>query len=273
MTVEYSARSHVGKVRENNEDNLYVDGIILASDVRERPFTIDGITNLPTIFAVCDGMGGEDDGEIASLLAVQTLLNYERKIKTARPKQLNETIQSYVDEISESIRSETDKSGKRTGTTLALVVVAKNGLFCFNIGDSRIYCYQKAELKQITNDHTLIAEKIKNGIIEASQAAGVAGGNKLTRCIGIGNNSNTESYPTITGKCRALICSDGLTDMVNPAEIENILRESERTANAADYLLDTALRFGGKDNTTVIVIDVEVPKVPFLHGLTKILKG
>jgi protein phosphatase len=246
---------------------------MLTPDIRERPFMIDGIANIPAVFAVCDGMGGEDDGEKASLLAVQGLSERIEKIKDASPEQLEKLIQSLVNEVSEFIQSESSGFSKRAGTTLALVVVTEGGISCFNIGDSRVYCYRKDAFEQITNDHTLIAEKIRSGVVTTSQAAKVIGGNKLTRCIGIGKDAVVESYSPIIGKCRLLICSDGLTDMVDANEIENILSASERTANAADYLLDTALRNGGKDNTTVIVIDVEAIKTPLFHGLTKLLKG
>ena len=179
---------------------------MLTPDIRERPLAIDGVLNLPAVFAVCDGMGGEEDGENASLLAVQRLMSIDGNIKSILLEQLDELIQSYVDEVSKSIQDVKD-------------------------------------------------------------------GNKLTRCIGIGDDSIVESYPPITGKCRVLICSDGLTDMVSETEIESILRVSERTANTADYLLDTALKNGGNDNTTIIVIDVEAAKTPFFQGLTKLLKG
>lgn len=273
MTVEYSARSHIGRVRENNEDNLYADGVILTPDIRERSFAIDGSACFPAVFAVCDGMGGEEDGEIASQLAVQTLFTSAGKIKSNISRQLYETIQSYVNDVNESIHSETNRSGRRMGTTLALAAAAESGIFCFNLGDSRIYSLQRKDFRQITNDHTLAAEQIRNGIITANQAANLKGGNKLVRCIGIGDNLTVEGYPPISGKCRVLICSDGLTDMVREAEIENVLRASVGAAEAADRLLDAALKNGGKDNVTLIVIDIKDSKIPFLHSIVNKLKG
>lgn len=257
MMIEYSARSHVGRVRENNEDNLYVDGVMLTPDIRECPFTIDGYANYPAIFAVCDGMGGEDYGEIASLTAVQKLLAADGIIKTANSKQLDETIQSLVSDITEAINSDTVSSCNRMGTTLALAVIIENEIYCFNMGDSRIYALHKGDFRQITNDHT------PDG----------GASNKLTRCIGIGEVMAAESYPSIPGNSRILICSDGLTDMVSTTEIENILRVSEKTVNAADYLLNTALVNGGKDNVTVIVADTKDSKISFFRGFAKKLKG
>ncbi|CDX04962.1 protein phosphatase [Desulfitobacterium hafniense] len=271
--IEYSARSHIGMVRENNEDNLYVDGIILPLHTRERPFTIDGSTSSPAVFAVCDGMGGEDDGEIASRLAVQKLLNFNERIKSAGSEQLEEAIQSYVNKANEAIHAETSGTNKRTGTTLALAVVSEHGIYCFNMGDSRIYALQKGAFRKITNDHTLVAEQTRNSSLTPNQVMSRKAGHKLTRCIGIGDILTVESYPPIIGTCRFLICSDGLTDMVDTAEIENILCASKRTADAANSLLTSALNKGGKDNVTVIIADFKNSKVSFFRSLSKKLKG
>lgn len=256
MIVEYSARSHIGKVRGNNEDNLYADGVILTPDIRERSFAIDGSTGFPAVFAVCDGMGGEEDGEMASQLAVQTLFSFVEKIKSNVSCRIDEVIQSYVNVVNDSIHLESNRFGSRMGTTLALTVATDKGIFCFNLGDSRIYSLQNKDFKKVTNDHTLAAERIRKGILTANQSVHFQDRNKLTRCIGIGDELMVEGYPPISGKCRILICSDGLTDMVSEYDIENVLRDFERSADAANYLLDRALKNGGKDNVTLIVVNI-----------------
>ena len=255
--IEYSARSHVGRVRGNNEDNLYADGVILTSQNREQPFTIDGVTACPAIFAVCDGMGGEENGEFAAMTAVQNLLAADSAIKAEDCTRLGETLQQLINDINESIHSYTLTYNKRAGTTLALAVITESGAYCFNMGDSRIYALHKDCFRQITNDYT---------------PDGLAG-SKLTRCIGIGDISTVEAYTPIPCNSRILLCSDGLTDMVSAAEIESILRVSQRTVNAADYLLNTALVNGGEDNITVIVADIKTSRISFLDGLAKKLKG
>jgi protein phosphatase len=272
MVIEYSARSHVGRVRENNEDNIYVDGVFLTPDMRERPFTIDGTTSPAAIFAVCDGVGGEDNGEIASFEAVHRLSYESDKLKAADAKSIGETVQTYADEVNSKLRFDVPVSGKRTGTTIALAVIRENGIYCFNIGDSRIYALHKNKFSQVTNDHTVIAEQVKNALRSTDQAVNPKDGNKLTRCLGIGKTYAVEIYPPITGNNRIMICSDGLTDMVNAAEIENILRVSKRSGNAADYLLNTALLNGGKDNVSVIVIDVKDSGVLFMRDFAKMFK-
>ena len=273
MEIKYSARSHVGRIRGNNEDNLYVDGVMLTPETRERPFSIDGITRAPAIFAVFDGIGGEDDGERASFLAAQALMEADERIKSATTEQLEDIVQSYVREVCNSISSDVSSLGKRAGTTLALAVAAHGGVYCYNSGDSRIYALQVPAFKQITNDHTLGAEHIRNGVITEAQAPGLRGGHKLTRCMGIGDITAAESYPPITGDCRLLICSDGLTDLVGEAEVKAFLQTCASAADAADLLLRAALENGGMDNATLIVADVKDPEKPFLRSLLKKMKG
>ena len=277
MIVEYSARSHVGRVRENNEDNLFINGITLSPEMRDRPFAIDGSTQFPALFAVCDGMGGEESGEVASITAVQTLLQFSEQMKSSSLKTLNETIGLYIEKTSQAILSKKEDACSRMGTTLALIVAKKNGLHCFNLGDSRIYSLQKSQCRQITNDHTAMAEHARANLNTSTganvnanqQPINERSGHKLTRCIGIGSILPAQDYPPITGKCRILICSDGLTDMVKKAEIEHVLNTAGSTEDAATSLLNTALNNGGKDNITIIVLEVKPAKQSFWGRFAK----
>lgn len=246
MKVIYSVRSHKGNIREKNEDNFFANGITLLAEYENMAFSIDACAFSPLVLAVCDGMGGEESGEFASLTAVKKLSEAELQTK----KDINSAVRNYVEEASKEISF----SGKRSGTTLALAVVSDKGTHCFNIGDSRIYLIKRG-LQQVTNDHTQGAEKVKNGLLPADQARR-NGGNKLTRCIGIGNYHSVENYPVITGKYRLLICSDGLTDMVTDFEIKKIVSKNMSVSDAADNLLKSALNNGGKDNITIIVADI-----------------
>lgn len=246
MRIEYSVRSHFGLVRGNNADYLYVDGVMLTPDIREYPFNIDGLTDYPAIFAVCDGMGGEAKDEVDSLTVIQMLGAIAGIIKTTDSRRLNETIDSLDNGINEAMHSGGHNGDTRihTWTTLALVVVTVCGTQCFNQGDLRIYVLHEDEFRQISRDH------IPDG----------NAGNQLTRCSGIGDARSAEAYPTLPLNYRILICSDGLSDMVDAAGIERSQRSSQETANAADYLLNTAWVNGGKDNVTVIFADTPDPK-------------
>ena len=248
MKVIYSVRSHKGNIREKNEDNFFADGITLLAECENKPFSIDASASSPIVLAVCDGMGGEESGEFASSTAVKKL----SEAKLQSQKDLNSAVRNCIEAANDEISS----SGKRSGTTLALAVISEKGAHCFNVGDSRIYLLKKGSFSRITNDHTEGAEKVKSGVISEEKERQSKGGNKLTRCIGIGNYRSAENYPVITGKYRLLICSDGLTDMVSDAEIKKIAMENPKIADVAEKLLQTALNNGGEDNITIIAADI-----------------
>lgn len=248
MKVMYSVRSHKGNVREKNEDNFFADGITLLPEYGSRPFSVDASALSPLVLAVCDGMGGEESGEFASLTAVRSVA----QAKLQDREELNSAVRNCIEAANEKINS----SGKRSGTTLALAVILKKGTYCFNVGDSRIYILKKGKFKRLTNDHTQGAENVKEGTVSLENERKNADGNKLTRCIGIGNYRSAENYPAIGGKYRLLICSDGLTDMVNDKDINRIMSENEKISDVAEKLLRSALKNGGNDNVTVIAADV-----------------
>jgi serine/threonine protein phosphatase PrpC len=248
--IIYAARSHVGRRRENNEDNLFADGVIRSLNSGNRPFSLDGVTEAPSVFAVSDGMGGEEAGETASFLTVQTLLTARDQIETAPSRQ---AVQAYVDRAHRAIQEAAP--GRRSGATLALAVVSAEGVSCFNLGDSRIYLWRTDRLRQVTNDHTAAAERLRQGLPLSERERSDF---RLTRCIGIGNSRTVEAYPAFRmNHCRLLLCSDGLTDLVDPQEIERLLRATPRVSDAADGLVQAALRHSGGDNVTVIVIQIK----------------
>lgn len=263
MTVTFSARSHTGRSRQNNEDNLFADGTIIPREFVGRPFQLDASCQAPLLLAVCDGMGGEDCGELASEIAVTTLQEHQGSIRAASKKEIGIAVQEYINAADRSIKS----YGRRSGTTLALAVINEDGISCFNVGDSRVYVFKDSVLSQVTHDHTQGAELALSGRISPEQARCSTNGNKLTRCLGIGNCCSLESYPAIRKGCRILLCSDGLSDMVSDAEIERILSGSEHISQAAEALLQAALSHGGMDNITLIA--AEFYPNTFIEGIIK----
>lgn len=258
MLIEYSARSHVGKVRDGNEDNLFVNGAFMPLHARNRPVSIDGVGEEPCVFAVCDGMGGEDYGEIASHIAVEKLGQFQERLCLSAEGQLEKTVRDYVREADWAIR-EAVGPGKNAGTTLALSVIVNRNVYCFNMGDSRIYAVKNGVLRQITNDHTWMAEKMEftrplTGEMIRENF------HKITRCMGIGPGPNVDVYPPFGGRCRLFICSDGMTDMASNAELEEVLTRDISASHAADRLLSLVLDKGGYDNVTLIVVDTPSPR-------------
>lgn len=250
-TITYSARSHLGLCRGNNEDNLFANGVILPSDLGNRSFSLDGVANGPAVFAVCDGMGGEEAGETASLLVAETLRGSAEELRCAPPRQLDEAVWQYVRQAHQAIQL--SAQDVRSGSTLALCVITTSGIHCFNLGDSRIYCLRRGHFWLVTNDHTVEGDRMCMGF---HPRAGERADHRLTRCIGIGELRPVEAYPVIPGSCRLLICSDGLSGMVDNQEMEDILAR-QICPQAADLLLQSALKNGGHDNITAIVLDVE----------------
>lgn len=251
MKIEYSARSHVGLTRENNEDNLFVNGATLPPDIGKRLFSVDGVAEPPIVLALCDGMGGREDGELASRIAVGTVSRFAEKICGAKAEQVFDAVQTCVKEADTAIRAAGGKQ-RRSGTTFSMAVIQKRAVRCFNLGDSRVYVLCGKDFRQITRDHTWIAEHMGTNGIQPQYKGNLY---KLTGCLGLGHPRDAAAYPPIAGAYRLLLCSDGLSDMLYPNEIERILRDNRNTVDAADALLSTALDKGGYDNVTLIVAD------------------
>lgn len=233
-------RTHTGKIRENNEDSL-----LLVS---------------PYLFAIADGMGGYNAGEIASNLALDKLKAgaeaLRDKIGTGLEKALRQTMQEINRAVYEKARQDKDCEGM--GTTLTGICFSGNGTgYVFNVGDSRLYLQRDGKLKQITRDHSVVEEMVERGEITPEEAFDHPRKNMLTRGIGIDAVVEGDVFAVdILYGDRFLLCSDGLSDMLRDAEMEEILRR-EDTEAAADALLQGALDRGGKDNISLILIKPE----------------
>ena len=231
--MKFTVRSDKGLVRENNEDNFYCNGVYMTSD---EPFFLEGTAEPPCIFAVCDGMGGEECGEIASLLTVKTLSKYAERICYGTFREVEE----FVKEANREVRSL--KVG--AGTTLAMVVIKEDSFMAYNLGDSRIYRVEDGRLLRITEDHTVAEEKVRMGLLTFRQAMKSRERNILTRYIGMPYDEFPDDYGPFYSE-KILLCSDGLTDMLSHHEI---------LENLGTALVDKALEKGGRDNITCIEI-------------------
>jgi protein phosphatase len=264
----YSAAAQVdkGKKRENNEDNLYFDGIFLTEETREQPVCYENKPdNKIQIYAVCDGMGGEQSGETASLLVVQTIHKYADELQNASAEKADEIISRCMDEANSLICNAKKESGSgRIGTTLALTVFINNAAFLYNVGDSRIYLLRKfffrKKLTQLSEDHTAVMHLIKYGMMTAEEAKNHPRRNALTQHIGIEPDEMIiEPFKKFMKTKRGdvfLLCSDGVTDALEDFEISEILSKNKNPSAAASLLVDLSMERGGKDNITVIVVRV-----------------
>ena len=256
MKIESSAITHIGLVRTNNEDNYYVNGKSKTNNTVAAEGYTDDITRDSYIYAVCDGMGGESYGELASMIAVKTLAVYQST-------DIRHTIMEYIRRANKYICDELLKFGDvRSGTTLALLFIKGNKAISYNIGDSRIYLKRKRNLYLLTEDHTEAQYLVNMGMLNENDVAGHESKNLLTQYLGIlPDEMVIEPYVSQEIKLKKndilMICSDGLTDMVSNDEIADILAQSDLSStDLAKELAATAQEHGGKDNTTVIVVKV-----------------
>lgn len=255
MKLNASAITNVGKARGNNEDNFFFNGRY-KNDVNIKNDSVSAnFSDETTLFAVCDGMGGEADGEIASLVAVQNLVKYGCE-------QWPQSITVNINNINTAVDNERKNRGKSSmGTTFAGVYFDGNKAVACNVGDSRVYLHRDGKLTQITEDHSQLQSLINMGMSKEQVMSRKHGGNALTQYLGM-DDEDIQIEPYFSGVIelrkgdRFLICSDGVTDMIPDESIEKILSATASSDVIVRTIENTALNAGGKDNITAIVVDV-----------------
>jgi protein phosphatase len=235
LSLSYGYGTDRGLRRELNEDSF------IASD---------------PIFAVADGMGGHEAGEIASGMCVRALAAMPQ-LATGERSVTASVLQQYLVRADRSIRQAT---GARAGTTLAgAVVVEQMGMpywLVMNIGDSRTYRLSQGELVQVSVDHSEVQELVDACEITPAEAAVHPRRHVVTRALGTGDETEADYWllPVEEGD-RILVCSDGLNAELTDEHMFRILSTVGDPQNAVDALIQAALRNGGRDNVTVIVVD------------------
>ena len=228
-----------GRVRSMNEDYVFVS---------ERP-----IGRLSNLFVVADGMGGHNAGERASSYAVEVLLQSIRKNKEKTPvKVMRRAIESANDMVyQESISSDRSRG---MGTTMVAAVICKDRLYVANVGDSRLYIIN-SQIRQITKDHSLVEEMVRLGKLTKEEGRNHPDKNIITRAVGAEETVQIDCFEERIGiRDVVLLCSDGLTNMVSDEQIQQIINTEKNLQKAAELLVETANRNGGRDNITVLLI-------------------
>lgn len=251
MNVEVFVRTDPGPVRENNEDSFLVE-------------PSNGL------FAVADGMGGHAAGEVASLIAVETIkeviLGTEDPDETriARPIQdeeelLRERLRYAMNQASIRIRQKAQDvpAYKGMGTTLTVLLIEEDVAHFSHVGDSRLYLYRDGMIRRLTRDHTVVQNEIDAGRLTPELARRVPHRNILTQSVGINSTvePDTSTRPIDHGDL-FLLCSDGLTDPLSDSDLE-MLCGSHPVEDLAEVLVQKAIEQHTVDNVTVIVILVE----------------
>ena len=236
MTVvgAYAAKTDTGKKRRRNED-----AFVLA----------------PPLFAVADGMGGAQAGEIASKLAAAALEDTDPGRLTG-PERVASLIQEANRRVHE--RSSVDPATSGMGTTMTVALVEDDGVVIGHVGDSRAYLVRGHEIEQITEDHSLVNELLKSGKLSAEEAETHPQRSVITRAVGTDPDVDVDSFTVHTQDGDVfLICSDGLTDMVDDhAILDAVERHRGNLDRLTKQLVSAANRGGGEDNITVVAFSI-----------------
>lgn len=251
--------SDVGLVRVNNEDNFLLGHCLNEHRVNHMDSFFCQDIGKWTCAAVFDGMGGVEGGEIASHIAAHVFQENSLEISTLNPDEITEVFEKSFVEANYSVINER-KHKSTCGTTCS--AIATNGLQfrIFHRGDSRVYLLREGRLFILSKDHTLAQLKLDVGIYHSKEEVLERENHQLTEYIGMdelgGTSKPFESeWFELKENDRILMCSDGLYDMCTKQDILDILQNTENIENAANKLLQLALKNGGKDNVTILILE------------------
>ena len=236
------SRTDVGRKRSMNQDYIFAT---------EAPRG-----NLPNLLIVADGMGGHNAGDYASRYTVESMLEYLDSAKDTHPVPL---LQKAIHTANEKVvrKGESDPALSGMGTTVVAAVISDDILYTANVGDSRLYLIDQDHIEQITHDHSLVEEMIRMGQLKREEARTHPDRNVITRAVGVSLPVKVDFFDVNLEKGDIiLLCSDGLTTMLEDGEIFSIIKKSDTLEAAVDRLVEEANKNGGKDNISVILAEV-----------------
>lgn len=266
--LDIAGLTDVGCVRRNNEDSLAID---------------DGLG----LMVVADGMGGHNSGEVASEIAVSTIRDYARQMIGAardmvpeggdaslsvRGRQLEYFVKTANEIIYQKGRQFPKDAGM--GTTVVAALADERSMTVAHVGDSRAYLYRNGRLEQLTEDHSLVGDQVKKGLISAEQAVHSNLQNILTRALGAEAEVKVDvaDHPLLPGDL-VLLASDGLSKMMSDEDVAKVLASGEAPSKIVTRLVDLSKAAGGVDNITVVCARVPSREQHGLKGLVSKLFG
>ena len=243
LTLAIGAATDTGNLRGQNED----------AHIAEQ-----------NLFAVADGMGGHNAGEVASAMAIEHLRSIAL-CGVASAEAFAQVVRDLNSAIYTSATSTTDQRGMGTTLTAAALLTSTSDtdqpsqIVIANVGDSRTYLLRSGELRQMSVDHSYVQELVTEGLLTVDEARTHPRRNIVTRALGIDEQVSVDTWtiPMFDGD-RFMLCSDGLVDEVPIDEITEMMREHSTPQHVAERLVTAAKRHGGRDNITVIVVDVNI---------------
>jgi protein phosphatase len=278
VRIEFGALSHCGSVRPRNEDNYVVvrrsrARSVLMTSLREDslPYSQDDAF----VMIVADGMGGRAFGEVASSLALRTAWDsasqassWIMKLNEDELPEIKDRAEACVQLLNRTLleQAELNPDFAGMGTTLTCAYSMGADLVIIHVGDSRAYIVRGHEVRQITHDHTL-AQDLKDSGLDSSDTIGFR--HLLTNCLGGSGDVFAEvNFFRLEDGDQLLLCTDGLTDLVDDDEIGEVLSHETNAQTACQALVDRALGYGGKDNVTVVLARYEIPEQESDEALT-----
>jgi PPM family protein phosphatase len=242
-----------GKIRDSNEDSLAAVTLSEASN-------FDSLS--VGIYAIADGMGGHDAGEVASKLAMRSavhkIIQDLSEANDGLPENIQNWLRGAVTLANQSVRNKALDRDRNMGTTLVVAVVFGHNLHVVNVGDSRAYVISPQTVRQITRDHSFVQALVDTGAITPEEAIGHPRRNILTQSVGSHDELTIDHFnETLKEDEWLLLCSDGLWGTMSNDQIGRLVREANSPAEAAQTLVNTANEAGGQDNISAIVVRLQ----------------
>jgi PPM family protein phosphatase len=244
VELHYGAATDVGQVREVNEDSY------LAA---------------PPLFVVADGMGGHDGGDVASRIVVEEFARLAEGGYDPRrgSEVVADTLTACHDRITEYAQEQSRRTGRdfQAGTTAVVALLVEDDeapkWLLVNLGDSRIYRFVDGQLEQVSVDHSLVQELVDEGSITREEMGTHPARHVVTRALGGPDRADADYFLLPLPRAeRILLCSDGITEMIDDQAVATIVGDAVDPRDAADRLVAEAVRAGGRDNATAVVVDV-----------------
>ena len=229
-----------GMVRPNNEDTVYC--------------SVQQVGELPNLFVVADGMGGANAGEYASGFVIKELV--KQITETKRTKEHTAVMRRAIETANALLFKESGKTPEHRGcgTTLVTAMIDQDTLYVANVGDSRLYLIDDG-IKQITKDHSYVEEMVECGRMVRGSQDYISNKNIITRAIGVDKNVSIDFFEiSIKGDETILLCTDGLSNMLDDETIKNIIKSADTIEQAGQRLIGAANEHGGVDNVSVVLI-------------------
>ena len=260
VTLEIAAVTDIGRRRSRNEDNFFVNGCFVDhyKVTAERFETVD--TDETHVLAVCDGMGGQADGDVAAMTGVRTVADFAEELHDSRSyEEASFHTRRVIREANDRILKRNQMTGKKMGSTFAMRVVSADYLYACNLGDSEIFIKNSYGMERLSKPQTFAQELVDRGAISEKQASLSYARNQLSKYLGMENLKGlkpNECTADLHSGDILLICSDGVSDVLPSHSIYASLTSDRPVKDIADTLIEKAIRKGSGDNLTVVIARV-----------------